>query len=317
MEDAERRGYAVGYFESWNMESLLAVADAAEAARAPVILGFSGIALPRNDRLVPEHLVDYAALGSAVCDRISVPACLLFNESPSFDWVADAVHQGFGLVMFADEEMSYDSLVETTRRLCGIAHASSVAVEGEPHSLPGIAGDLVAAPGERHMTDPGRARSFVQETGIDAIAVNVGQAHLHGRGEVRLDLDRLAELRRALDVPLVLHGATSVSRDDLREAIHGGARKINVGSALKRACVESMRSALSGIGPDYNPYEVVGSGLAQDVMVECRRAVQEVTQRYMELFGSAGMADGFAVSTDGFAVSTDGFAVSTDGFRRP
>ena len=293
MEDAERRGYAVGYFESWNMESLLAIADAAEAAHSPVILGFSGIALPSKDRLMPEHLLDYAVLGSAVCDRISVPACLLFNESPSLEWVVMAVRRGFGMVMFADEEMGYDNLVETTRKVCRVAHAESVAVEGEPHSLPGVAGDLLSAPGERHMTDPGRARQFVQATGIDAIAVNVGQAHLHGRGEVRLDLDRLAELKRVVNVPLALHGATSVRRDDLREAIRRGARKINVGSALKRACIESMRAALADIGPDYNPYEVVGSGLAHDVMVGCRRAVQEVTQGYMELFGSAGKADGF------------------------
>ncbi|MCX7039223.1 MAG: class II fructose-bisphosphate aldolase [Spirochaetes bacterium] len=293
MEDAERRGYAVGYFESWNMESLLAIADAAEAARSPVILGFSGIALPSKHRVMPEHLPDYAALGSAVCDRVSVPACLLFNESPSFDWVVEAVQRGFGMVMFADEEMGYDSLVETTRKVCRVAHAASVAVEGEPHSLPGVAGDLLSAPADRHMTDPGRAQQFVQATGIDAIAVNVGQAHLHGRGEVRLDLDRVAGLKRAVTVPLVLHGATSVRRDDLREAIRRGVRKINVGSALKRACIESMRATLAGIGPDYNPYEVVGSGLAHDVMVGCRRAVQEVTRGYLELFGSAGKADGF------------------------
>ena len=212
MEDAERRGYAVGYFESWNMESLLAVADAAEAARSPVILGFSGIALPRTDRVRPEHLADYAELGVTVCNRLSVPACLLFNESPSFDWVVDAIYQGFGMVMFADEGMDYETMVEKIRKICRIAHLASVAVEGEPHSLPGVAGDLLAAPGERHMTDPARAREFAEATRVDSIAVNVGQAHLHGRGEVRLDLDRVSALKRAVNVPLALHGATSVSR---------------------------------------------------------------------------------------------------------
>jgi fructose/tagatose bisphosphate aldolase len=293
MEDAERRGYAVGYFESWNMESLLAVADAAEAARSPVILGFSGIALPRPDRVRPEHLIDYAELGIAVCSRLSVPACLLFNESPSFDWVVDAIYQGFGMVMFADDDADYPTTVEKTRKVCRMAHPASVAVEGEPHSLPGIDGDLVAAPGERHMTDPDRAREFVRDTGIDAIAVNVGQAHLHGRGEIRLDLDRVSALKRAVSVPLVLHGATSVSRDDLREAIRRGVRKINVGSALKRAAIEAMRSALVAAGPGYNPYEVVGSGLPHDVMVACREAVQGVTREYLEVFGSVGKADEF------------------------
>jgi fructose/tagatose bisphosphate aldolase len=224
---------------------------------------------------------------------MTVPACLLFNESPSYDWVLEAVERGFGMVMFADERKDFDALVETTSRVCRVAHASSVAVEGEPHSLPGVSGDLLSAPAERNMTDPTRAREFARATGIDAIAVNVGQAHLHGRGVVRLDLDRVAKLRRAVDIPLVLHGATSVSRDDLREAIHRGARKINVGSSLKRTCIESMRAALSRFGADYNPYEVVGSGLSQDVMVACRGAVQEMTKGYLELFGSAGKADGF------------------------
>jgi fructose/tagatose bisphosphate aldolase len=293
MEDAERRGYAVGYFESWSMESLLAVADAAEASGSPVILGFSGIALPRKDRVRPEHLVDYAELGMTVCNRLSVPACLLFNESPSFDWVVDAIYQGFGMVMFADDEMSYEDTVEKTRKICRIAHPASVAVEGEPHSLPGVAGDLLAAPGERHMTDPSLAREFAQATGIDSIAVNVGQAHLHGRGEVRLDLDRVTALRKAVTAPLVLHGATSVSRHDLAEAIRRGVRKINVGSALKRACIEATRSALAAAGSEYNPYEVVGSGLPGDLMMAGRVAVQGVVREFIDLFGSAGKADGF------------------------
>ena len=130
MEDAERRGYAVGYFESWNMESLLAVADAAEAVRSPVILGFSGIALPHPARAVKEHLADYFALGAAVCDRLPVPACLLFNESARFDWVEEAVRLGFGLVMFTDEELPYVDQVAQAGRAARIAHAAGSASHG-------------------------------------------------------------------------------------------------------------------------------------------------------------------------------------------
>ena len=149
MADAERRGYAVGYFESWNLESLLAVADAAEATGSPVILGFSGIALPLPRRATPEHLVDYAALGTAVCDRLSVPACLLFNESASFAWVIEAVRLGFGLVMFTDEEMGEAKLTEQVRKVAEVAHAASLAVEGEMDSLPGLSGGLQTAQGRR------------------------------------------------------------------------------------------------------------------------------------------------------------------------
>src|SRR5438132_14337983 len=88
MSDAVAGSYAVGYFESWNLESLLAVADAAEALRSPVILGFSGIYLPDSARkLVRDPLVPYARMAEAVARGLSVPACLLFNESPFLDWV--------------------------------------------------------------------------------------------------------------------------------------------------------------------------------------------------------------------------------------
>src|SRR3954447_15602739 len=100
MAAAERGGYAVGYFESWNLESLLAVADAAEAARSPVILGFSGIYLPHRSRIARDRLAPYAAMAAAVAEGLAVPACLLFNESPERDWVVQAVDAGFDLVMF-------------------------------------------------------------------------------------------------------------------------------------------------------------------------------------------------------------------------
>src|SRR5436305_4037454 len=95
MAAAERGSYAVGYFESWNLESLLAVADAAEAVRSPVILGFSGIYLPHRSRVACDPLAPYAAMAAAVADRLAVPACLLFNESPEPDWVMQAVDAGF------------------------------------------------------------------------------------------------------------------------------------------------------------------------------------------------------------------------------
>ena len=109
MDDAEAGGYAVGYFEAWNLESLLAVAAAAEAARSPVILGFSGIYLTHPGRLFADPLSVYAAMGLEVCRTLSVPACLLFNESPQFDAVLEAVDRGFNLVMFSDEKLALRS----------------------------------------------------------------------------------------------------------------------------------------------------------------------------------------------------------------
>jgi fructose/tagatose bisphosphate aldolase len=290
MKEADRGAYAVGYFESWNLESLQAVADAAEFMRSPVILGFSGIYLPHPLRQAQETLSTYAALGRDACRTLSVPSCLIFNESPHFDWVTEAIDLGFGLVMYTDETLCLEEQSRRVRRIVEKAHPLGVAVEGELTSLPGVGGELVAAPHTMCLDDPGLARSFVEETGVDAFAVNIGQAHLHGRSRVRLNLARLAELRKALSVPLVLHGATSVSRSDLKEAIRLGLKKINVGSILKRSYFEALRRACSSVGEDYNPYEVVGSGLQKDVLTAGRVALQKTVQELMSLFGSAGRA---------------------------
>lgn len=288
MAEAERGRYAVGYFESWNMESLLAVADAAEAVRSPVILGFSGVYLPHPERAVPDPFSSYAALGLEVCRQLDVPACLLFNECASMEWVLQAIDLGYSLVMFTDETLDFEAQITQVRQVAAQAHGAGVAVEGEITALAGVGGELATMPANLRLTEPALARLFVERTGVDALAVNVGQAHLHGRQAVRLDLDRLAALKKTVPLPLVLHGATSIQRDDLVEAVRLGVRKINVGSILKRTYFEAMRQAGAAVGETYNPYEVIGSGLAGDVLISGRLAMQRTVEALMRLFGSAG-----------------------------
>ena len=285
MTHAERGGCAVGYFESWNLESLLAVCDAAEATHSPVLLGFSGIYLTHPARVVYAPLSLYASLGLEAIRGLSVPACLVFNESPDFEWVLEAVKHGFGLVMFSSENLGFGEQVERVRQVVQAAHKAGAAVEGEAVALPGVGGELSALPDNLRLTDPDRARHFVERTGVDAFAVNIGQAHLHERRRVRLNLTHLTKLKQALNVPLVLHGASSVDRLDLIEAIRLGIRKINVGSALKRVYFEALRQAAAQAGQDYNPYEVIGSGLAGDVLTAGRLALQKTVEEWMMIIG--------------------------------
>jgi len=291
MAAAEAGGYAVGYFESWNMESLFAVADAATAMRSPVILGFSGIHLPSVEHDKKDRLSVCAKLGAALRDSLPVPACLVLNESPHLDWVLEGIRVGFDIVMYTDEALSPEEQQRRVRRVVENAKLTSVAVEGEVTALPGVNGALTALPGDLRLTDPILARTFVQETGVDALAVNVGQAHIHGRSHVPLNLETLEELRQAIPVPLVLHGATSVADEDLAEAIRAGVRKINVGSALKTAYFEALRKACGAVDGQYNPYEVLGSGLVADVLAAGRYAMTTKVEQYMQIFGSAGKAE--------------------------
>ena len=290
MGPAEAGSYAVGYFESWDLHSLLAVADAAKITRSPVLLGFSGLYLSHPEQLVRDPLSVYAALGLEVCQQLPVPAALVYNESPDMDSVLEAAGLGFGLVMYSDESLDENNQRKRVRDVAKAAHRVGAEVEGEISALPGMGGTLVEPPAVVRLTEIETALSFVYETGVDALAVNLGQMHLHGRQQVRLDLDRLRELKSVLSIPLVLHGASSIGRDDLQAAVKLGIRKINVGSKLKQTYFETLREACDNMGEIYNPYVVVGSGLEGDVLAAARLALRDVVADLMRLFGSAGKA---------------------------
>jgi len=290
LDHAKRNAYAVGYFESWNLESLLAVADAAEAKRSPVILGFSGITLPCEERIVKDRLSVYAALGRDVCSRLSVPACLLFNESANLSWVLEAAAMGFNAVMFTDERLTLKRQTETVRNVAEAAHAKGVAVEGELTPLPGAGGEAVGLRVRETKTDLRKALTFIKETKIDAFAVEIGQAHRHGKVKISLDLDHLRLLAENLPVPLVLHGASSVTSESLAACVACGIAKINVGSNLKRVFFNALRDACLAADEDFNPYDIIGSGLKEDVLVRGRIAMRKMVEDLMDLFGSSGQA---------------------------
>jgi len=291
MRHAAQENYAVGYFECWNLESMMAVADAAVATRSPVLLGFSGIYLPHPGRLRTEPASIYALQGLELCRQVPVPAGLVFNESPYLVQVLQAIKDGYGLVMFSREDITLDEQIEIIQHVVSTAHALGCAVEGEAIALPGVGGDLQKMPKKLPLTHPDAACKFIDQTGVDAFAVNIGQLHLHGRRKVRLDLDLLSALNEAIDIPLVLHGASSLHDDDIQQSLEYGIRKINVGSILKQTVFEATKAAISNTPDIYNPYEVLGSGFNNDVLMAGRIALQEKVEQLMILFGSAGKAD--------------------------
>src|SRR5438270_4854914 len=136
MRRAIEGGYAVGYFESWNLESLQGVVDAAEETRSPVIIGFNGDFLSRTTRLAAERLDWYAALGRVAAESAAVPCGLIFNECPRDEWVRGAIEGGFNLVMLADPEAPADDYTRRVAELARLAHARGVAIEAELGELP-------------------------------------------------------------------------------------------------------------------------------------------------------------------------------------
>ncbi len=279
--------YSLGYFESWNLESLQGVIDAAEQTRSPVIIGFNGEFMTGPDRLAGDRIEWYGAIGRRAAELASVPCGVTFNECPSDVHVWQAVMSGFNLVMLEDPAAPHEEMTRRIARLVPFAHAHGVAVEAELGELPNASSGIVE---EAHAstTDPVQAAWFVRETGVDLLSVSVGNVHVLAQGERELDLDLLAELHRRTGTPLGLHGGTGIALASLKEAVRLGVTKVAFGTYLKQRYLAAVRTAL---GSDVkNPHKLLGMGGPEDVLVAGRRAVCEAVLERMEVLGCFGRA---------------------------
>lgn len=287
LADARAGGYAVGYFEAWDLASLEAVVEAAEAERAPVVLGFGCLLVDRGwlDRDGIEAL---GRLGSPIAERARVPTCLLLNEAHTPAQAMRGVDAGFTAVMLHTPG-SLDRSVDDVRSLAADAHARGAAVEGELGALPEAKGDEIVVAGSS-LTDPDEAAAFVRETGVDCLAVSVGNVHLLQGRTAHIELDRLAEIQRRVDVPLVVHGGTGFPPEVVGDAIARGVAKFNVGTVLKQAFLDGVTGAVTERPADLGPHDLVGSHGPADLLEAGKRRMVPVVRALIRLYGGAGRA---------------------------
>ena len=279
---AQVEGYAVGYFESWNLESLQGVIDAAEESRSPVLVGFNGEFLSRKGRLTSERLAWYAALGRAAAESADVPCGLIFNECSDDERVREAAELGFSLVMPDDPAADSEAFIPRLAELTRYAHRRGVAVEAEVGQLPcGAEGEISAATGA--LTDAENAARYVNATGIDIMAVSVGNVHVMLHGSRGLNLAQLAAIRRRVKLPFDLHGGTGIQADSLRAAIRLGVAKVCFGTYLKQRYLEDVRRVLADDEP--NPHKRLGFGGEEDLLVVGRLAVKRAVLDRIEWLG--------------------------------
>lgn len=284
MQHARQHAYAVGYFESWNLESLQGVVDAAEQTRSPIIIGFNGDFLSRPERLTQERLAWYARLGAAAAESASVPCGLIFNECAHDDWMRRAAAMAFNLIVISDcESVDRDGFIDRVTSLTQHAHEHGTAVEIEINELPSGVEQLHSS-----QTDPETAARIVEATGIDLLAVSVGNVHVKLDGATELDMDRLAAIARVVRVPLVLHGGTGIPAQDIRRAIELGVAKVNYGTYIKQRYLAAVREKLDGACAD--PHRLLGIGGEEDVMVAGRLAVRDAVLERIETLGCCGKA---------------------------
>ena len=284
LAEALRGGYALSFCEAWNLESLQAVLEAATELDSPVIAGFSGRFLNDSGRVRPEKLKWYAGMARAIED-VPVPAVLLLNESKSFSQMSEAIDVGFNAVMVENEGFALDEYRELVSRVVNLAAPQKVAVEAHIGRLANA-----QEPGDAEITDPEVARSFIEDTGIDALGVSVGNVHMLTSGTAQLDMRALESIHAAVPLPLVLHGGTGFPRELAQAAIQRGVAKFNFGTGLKQVFLAAMREKFDAYVEPTNPHPYLGMGGSQDIMVAGRQAMAAKVREILSDFGSAGMA---------------------------
>lgn len=282
--DAQQGGYAVCYCESWNLESFQAVVEAAEETSAPIITGFNGGFLAHSGRRRPEALEYYAGLSLAL-QNSRVPEAFLLNESEDFNQMERAIELGFNSVMIENEHLETKPYVELVKRVVRLAHSAGVSVEA-------AVGRLADAPEktEAQITDPVGARNFVEETGVDALGVAVGNIHILTRGKASIDVTKLEEIHAEVKVPLVLHGGTGISLEEIQSYVKRGVAKINFGTNLKQQYLAAVREKLEAYQEPMSPHPFVGMGGQKDILVASREAVKNMVKELVTRCGAAGKA---------------------------
>ena len=236
ISEARDAGTGIGAFNVVHLETAEALVAASEAAGLPVILQVSQNCADYHGGLAPIGLATLALARGA-----ATPVAVHLDHAERPELVVEAIRLGFGSVMFDGGALPYDENVRLTAQVAARAHAAGVFVEGELGEVGGK--DGAHAPGVR--TDPEEARAFVRDTGVDALAVAVGSSHAMQQRTAALDLARIAELRDALDVPLVLHGSSGVPDETLDAAVRAGMTKINVSTHLNGFFTRAVREALA------------------------------------------------------------------------
>ena len=210
--DAQEKGYAVGAFNVENMEMVQAVVSAAEELQSPVIMQTTPSTVKYAD------LAYFYANAKVAAEEASVPVAIHLDHGNSFELAMQALRAGYTSIMIDGSHDSFEENIKVSKAVADACHPSGVPVEAELGKVGGKEDDLEGGEGNPY-TDPMEAKQFVEETGIDSLAVAIGTAHGVYKGTPKLDVERLSEIRKVVSIPLVLHGTSGVPDDAVRECI--------------------------------------------------------------------------------------------------
>lgn len=263
LEEAQQAQSAVAAFNIYNLEGALAVARAAEAENRPAIL-----------QIHPSALEYGGAALIALCQQIATdthaPIGVHLDHCESGSTIEAALNSGVRSIMVDGSSLTYSDNIAFTSKQAERIRAVGGFVEAELGRLSGTEDGLTVAEFEARLTDPAQAADFVQRTGVDFLAVCIGNIHGIYHGEIHLDFERLAAIRAAVSIPLVLHGTSGLPKAILRKAISLGVVKFNINTALREVFVTSFRNSK---GDELLP-----------ILRNCVDAMQQTAQEFIHDF---------------------------------
>lgn len=275
LDDSKAKHYAVGAFNFNGIEDARGIVEAAEEKNSPVILmaSTSAVSYFGGARAV-------AAYVRALAEKSPAPIVLHVDHCTDLDLIYDCVDSGFSSVMIDASALAFEENIAKTAAAVKYAKRYGVSVEGELGRLGGREENVDVSDRNANMTDPNAVEEFVARTGIDALAISIGNAHGFYKGTPKLDFDRIVAIRKLVDCGLVLHGGTGIPEPDFIRAIQCGMNKINVGTELKYACSQTARACMAAKPNEIDIRKLVGDN---------RKACREIVLHKLDLFGSTGM----------------------------
>ncbi|WP_313487612.1 ketose 1,6-bisphosphate aldolase [Pseudescherichia sp.] len=275
LKHARVHQYALGAFNVLDTHFLRALFAAAKQQRSPFIINIAEV---HFKYLSLDTLVEAVKYEAA---RHDIPVVLNLDHGLHFEAVVQALRLGFTSVMFDGSTLDYEENVRQTREVVKMCHAVGVSVEGELGAVGGDEGGaLYGHADEAFFTDPEKARDFVDRTGIDALAVAIGNAHGKYKGEPKLDFARLEAIRQQTALPLVLHGGSGISDSDFRRAISLGIHKINFYTGMSQAALAAVDKSMTARDQIYDEFA--------ELMLSIEQAITDIVAEQMRIFGSEG-----------------------------
>ncbi len=236
--DARKNNYAIPAFNIHNLETMQAVLEGAYEMKSPIIIATTPGTVNYAGM---DFLVNMAEAGAK---NFNIPIALHLDHCTDVDFIKECISAGYKSVMIDASKLDYNKNIAITKDVVEFAHKYGATVEAELGKIGGVEDDIIVDEKDAYLTDPNMALDFIEKTNIDSLAIAIGTAHGLYKFEPKLDIDRLKEINEVVSIPLVLHGASGVPEESVKQAVRHGICKINVSTELKIAFVKEIRKYL-------------------------------------------------------------------------